>query len=75
MRNKGAIKLIDWYKREISPGLSPRCRHIPTCSEYAKGAILTYGSIKGVFLAMKRILKCRPGGSYGYDPVPKKEKL
>lgn len=52
-----------------------QCRFIPTCSEYAKEAILTYGSIKGVFLAMKRILKCRPGGSYGYDPVPKKEKL
>lgn len=52
-----------------------QCRFIPTCSEYAKEAILTYGSIKGVFLTMKRILKCRPGGSYGYDPVPKKEKL
>ena len=52
-----------------------QCRFIPTCSEYAKEAILTYGSIKGVFLAMKRILKCRPGESYGYDPVPKKEKL
>ena len=52
-----------------------QCRFIPTCSEYAKEAILTYGSIKGVFLAMKRILKCRPGGSYGYDPVPKKERL
>ena len=52
-----------------------QCRFIPTCSEYAKEAILTYGSIKGVFLAMKRILKCRPGGSYGYDPVPKKEKI
>lgn len=52
-----------------------QCRFVPTCSEYAKEAILTYGSIKGISLAIKRILRCRPGGSYGYDPVLKKEKL
>ncbi len=51
------------------------CRFIPTCSEYSKEAILNYGVLKGSFLAIKRILRCRPGGSYGYDPVPKKEKL
>lgn len=46
------------------------CRHIPTCSNYAIEAITKYGSIRGSFLAIKRILKCNPFGSYGYDPVP-----
>lgn len=50
------------------------CRHIPTCSNYAKEAILEYGSIKGSYLAIKRILRCNPFGTSGYDPVPKKEK-
>lgn len=48
------------------------CRHIPTCSNYAIEAINTHGSIKGTILAIKRILRCSPMGTYGYDPVPKK---
>ena len=51
------------------------CRFVPTCSEYAKEAILTYGTLRGSLLALKRLLRCRPGGSYGYDPVLKKENL
>ena len=51
------------------------CRHTPTCSNYAKEAINEYGALKGTFLALKRILKCNPWGSYGYDPVPKRRKL
>ena len=50
------------------------CRFTPTCSEYAKESISTYGSIKGSYLTFKRILKCNPIGPYGYDPVPTKEK-
>jgi len=46
------------------------CRHVPTCSNYAYEAILKHGSIRGVFLSCKRILKCNPWGTYGYDPVP-----
>lgn len=46
------------------------CRHIPTCSEYAKEAIQKYGSIKGSSLTLRRILRCRKGGTFGYDPVP-----
>lgn len=45
------------------------CRHVPTCSEYAIQAISKYGSIKGSKMAIKRILNCRKGGTYGYDPV------
>lgn len=48
------------------------CRHIPSCSNYAIDAIIEYGSIKGSFLAIKRILKCNPWGTSGYDPVIKK---
>lgn len=52
-----------------------KCRYIPTCSNYSKEAIITYGSIKGSYLSIKRILRCNPLGGSGYDPVPlKKEK-
>lgn len=46
------------------------CRHIPTCSNYGIEAIEKHGSIKGSYLTIKRILKCNPWGTYGYDPVP-----
>ncbi len=46
------------------------CRFTPTCSEYTIEAIKKYGSIKGLRLGIKRVLKCHPGGKKGYDPVP-----
>lgn len=49
------------------------CRHLPTCSNYAKEAIERYGTIKGSILSIKRIIKCNPLGTTGYDPVPQKE--
>lgn len=49
------------------------CRHIPTCSNYMIEAIEEYGSIKGVCLGIKRIFRCNPWGTSGYDPVPKKD--
>lgn len=48
------------------------CRHIPTCSNYGIEAIIEYGSIKGSWLTMKRVLRCNPWGTKGYDPVPKR---
>ena len=51
------------------------CRHIPTCSNYAIDAINEYGTIKGSYLSIKRILRCNPLGTKGFDPVIKKEKL
>ena len=48
------------------------CRHIPTCSNYAIEAINEYGSVKGSYLTIKRIIRCNPLGTKGYDPVPKK---
>ena len=70
MRNKGAIKLIDWYKKSISPGLSPRCRHIPTCSEYARGCYEKFNFFTASFYTARRVLKCNPLFKAGYDPVP-----
>ena len=67
------IFLINVYQRIPFPSHG-QCRFTPTCSEYAKEAIQTYGSFKGTVLAIKRILRCRPLGPYGYDPVPTKEK-
>ncbi len=49
------------------------CRHIPTCSNYAIEAIIKYGSLKGSIMAFKRILRCNPFGTYGYDPVKEKK--
>ena len=61
---------IRFYQICISPLLGPSCRFTPTCSEYAKQAILKHGPIKGLGLALWRILRCNPWGGSGYDPVP-----
>ena len=62
--------LIAFYRTCISPLLPPACRYTPTCSQYAKEAIIKYGPFKGGWLALKRILRCHPWGGSGYDPVP-----
>jgi len=61
---------IRFYQVCISPLLGPSCRFTPTCSEYARQAILKHGPIKGLGLAIWRILRCNPWGGSGYDPVP-----
>ena len=61
---------IRFYQLCISPLLGPSCRFQPTCSEYARQAILKHGPIKGLGLAIWRILRCNPWGGSGYDPVP-----
>ncbi len=50
--------------------MGPKCRFTPTCSEYAVIALQKHGLLKGGWLAIKRISKCRPGGGHGHDPVP-----
>ena len=65
------IYLIKWYQA-LPISWHKSCRFIPTCSNYGIEAIETYGSFKGSILTIKRILRCHPLGSYGYDPVPKK---
>ena len=61
------------YKYVISPFTPASCRHVPTCSEYAVQAIKIHGPFKGLLLATRRISKCHPWGTYGYDPVPPKK--
>lgn len=61
---------IRFYQRYISPMLPPACRFTPTCSQYAIEAIEKYGIFKGLYLAIRRILRCHPWGGRGYDPVP-----
>ena len=61
------IKTYQTIAQFIKPSC---CRFTPTCSEYAYQAFLLHGPKKGAILTFKRILKCRPGGSWGYDPVP-----
>ncbi len=70
MFKRGMIGAIRFYQRALSPLTGPSCRFTPTCSEFAVGAIERYGALLGGWLALKRILRCRPFGGQGYDPVP-----
>ncbi len=67
------LKLIAIYQ-ELPLRSHSNCKYYPTCSEYAKEAIEEYGSFKGTFLSIKRILKCNPFSKGGIDLVPKKQK-
>jgi uncharacterized protein len=58
------------YRYTISPVLGPRCRHVPTCSQYALDAIELNGAWFGAWLTLGRILRCHPWGTNGYDPAP-----
>ncbi|MFR9523628.1 MAG: membrane protein insertion efficiency factor YidD [Rikenellaceae bacterium] len=64
------ILLVQIYRRCISPFTPPSCRFTPTCSQYALQALRKYGPIKGLWLSLKRILRCHPWGGSGYDPLP-----
>ncbi|MBE9569423.1 MAG: membrane protein insertion efficiency factor YidD [Proteobacteria bacterium] len=63
------IALIVIYQRFISSLWSPSCRFYPTCSNYARHAIIKYGILKGGGLALIRISKCHPFHPGGYDPL------
>lgn len=61
---------IIFYRKAISPMLPSSCRYVPTCSQYAIEAIRKHGAVRGLWLAVRRILRCHPWGGHGYDPVP-----
>ena len=69
---RAALMLIRLYQVALSPIIGGRaaCRFTPTCSEYTAQAIAKYGILRGTGLGLRRIMRCRPGGGYGYDPVP-----
>ena len=64
------LALIRFYKYVISPLLGRRCRFFPSCSEYAAEALEKHGALKGARLGIKRIFRCHPWNSGGFDPVP-----
>lgn len=69
------IGMVKVYQLMISPLYLSPCRFLPSCSHYTVQAIQLHGSIKGGCMSLKRILKCRPGGGQGYDPVPEKKNI
>lgn len=69
-----ALGAIAAYRRLVSPLLlaiaGPACRFEPTCSDFAHQALATHGLRSGLYLTLRRLLRCRPFGVWGYDPVP-----
>ncbi|MGX8796506.1 membrane protein insertion efficiency factor YidD [Fusibacter sp. JL298sf-3] len=63
------IYMIKWYRKVVSPFLGSNCRFEPTCSRYAMQAFEKYGTFKGGYLTVRRLLKCHPFHPGGYDPL------
>lgn len=72
---KSTILLIKIYRGLVSPILGNRCRFYPSCSWYAQIAIERFGICHGLWLSLKRVLKCHPWHKDGYDPVPEVERI
>ena len=64
------LALIRFYRKYISPAFPGKCRFIPTCSEYAREAILRHGLPRGTWLTIRRLARCHPFHPGGFDPVP-----
>ncbi len=73
------LRAIAIYRALLSPFLlalaGPACRFEPSCSEYARQALAEHGPGRGLYLTMRRLMRCRPRGGWGYDPVPAREML
>ena len=67
------IRLIEFYRRFLSPLTPPSCKYTPTCSQYGLEAIERFGAFKGGALTLWRFLRCNPWSKGGYDPVPEKK--
>lgn len=68
------LKMIRFYQLAVSPLFPPRCRFVPSCSQYAIEAVGRFGVLYGGWLATKRLLKCGPWHPGGLDPVPAKQR-
>lgn len=73
MLKKILLSLVVFYQRFISPLTPPTCRFYPTCSQYTREVIEYHGALKGLYLGVRRILKCHPLHKGGFDPVPLKK--
>ena len=67
------VYAVRLYQLVLSPIMPPRCRHLPTCSDYAIEALREHGVLRGGWLAVRRIARCHPFGTSGFDPVPARE--
>lgn len=67
---RGALAVIRFYQRFISPGLPPSCRFYPSCSRYTYGAIERFGLARGLWLGTGRVCRCHPWNAGGIDDVP-----
>ena len=67
---RAVLALLAGYKGLLSPLFAGSCRFEPSCSEYARLAVVEHGALRGSWLAARRLSRCRPFGAYGLDPVP-----
>jgi uncharacterized protein len=67
---RAAAATLAFYKKFLSPLLPPACRFTPTCSDYAREAVLRHGLARGLALAARRLARCHPFHAGGPDPVP-----
>lgn len=71
---RAALTLLRIYRVALSPYLGPRCRYLPSCSEYASEALQVHGLARGTGLTVRRLLRCHPCGGAGLDPVPPRDR-
>ena len=64
------LTAIAVYKGLLSPFFAGSCRYVPSCSEYARLAVIEHGALKGSWLAVRRLARCHPAAAHGFDPVP-----
>ena len=67
---RALLGVIEGYRLFVSPLLGANCRHLPTCSQYAKDAVIIHGPLRGFYYTLKRILRCHPWARSMLDPVP-----
>ncbi|MEX1011761.1 MAG: membrane protein insertion efficiency factor YidD [Balneolaceae bacterium] len=73
LAGRGVVLLVRFYQTAISPWLSPSCRYSPTCSAYMIEAVHEWGTLRGLWLGIRRVFRCHPWGGSGFDPVPERK--
>lgn len=70
---RALVGLIQIYRKVVSPLMPSRCRFVPSCSLYTADAIREFGAVRGMWLGVRRILKCHPFHPGGFDPIPRRQ--